>query len=172
MDHKIKVLKDTGVINKFGVSVYQKEELDKVMDHVSIDFVQFPLNLFDRSFLTGNYLIDLKDKGLTLEARSVFLQGLLLMEQRLIPHYFSPWLEKFEKFDMWLSRFDNITRLDACISFVNSIPEIDRMVIGVQNVTELNEIIASLNILPFTSYPDIASSEQALINPSFWHFKS
>ena len=108
----------TIVINKFGVSVYQKEELDKVMDHVSIDFVQFPLNLFDRSFLTGNYLIDLKDKGLTLEARSVFLQGLLLMEQRLIPHYFSPWLEKFEKFDMWLSRFDNITRLDACISLL------------------------------------------------------
>ena len=69
---------------------------------------------------------------------------------------------------MWLSRFDNITRLDACISFVNSIPEIDRMVIGVQNVTELNEIIESLNILPFTSYPDIASSEQALINPSFF----
>ena len=88
MDHKIKVLKDTGVINKFGVSVYQKEELDKVMDHVSIDFVQFPLNLFDRSFLTGNYLIDLKDKGLTLEARSVFLQGIVINGATINPTLF------------------------------------------------------------------------------------
>ena len=77
------------------MSVYKREELNRCFR--SFRLVQFPLNLFDRTFLQDDYLHELKSQGLTLEVRSIFLQGLLLMSVSDLPRQFNPWIAKFEE---------------------------------------------------------------------------
>ena len=168
LERRVKALKEEGVISKFGVSVYKREELNRVLSHTSVDFVQFPLNLFDRTFLQDDYLHELKSQGLTLEVRSIFLQGLLLMSVSDLPRQFNPWIAKFEEFDTWLSEFKSFTRLDACISFIRSIIEVDRVVFGVQRKEELDQIMKAFKKPKLQLYPDIGSADPRLINPSLW----
>ena len=78
--HALQEIKLSGLANKIGVSVYNLEELDQVMSKYSVDVIQFPLNVFNQSFLRSGKLRELKDKGIELHARSVFLQGILLMD--------------------------------------------------------------------------------------------
>ena len=170
LERKIKEYKESKKIKHFGVSVYKKEELDTVLRYFKIDFVQFPVSLIDRTFLNDNYLLTLKDKGIIIEARSVFLQGLLLMESRLLPPYFDAWRQHFQEFETWLQTYNGLSKLEACISFIKSIPEIDRVVIGVQNIAELEQVLYAMNISKVYSYPIIASRDDKLINPSRWEF--
>lgn len=72
------------VIGCFGISVYHPEELEMITSEVEDPLaVEFPLNLFDQRFLKGEFLQRLKDKGGFLFARSVFLQGLFFLEDKV-----------------------------------------------------------------------------------------
>ncbi|MFH1753621.1 MAG: aldo/keto reductase, partial [Candidatus Omnitrophota bacterium] len=71
-------LKDEGLIDKIGVSLYRPEELNYIFDNdFHCDIVQVPYSIFDRRF--EDYFTILKDKGAAIYARSIFLQGLSFM---------------------------------------------------------------------------------------------
>ena len=71
--HKeLKKFKKKGLINKIGISVYNRYELDNILKIFTPDIVQFPLNVFDQSFNDKNYLKSLKQKKIELHARSIF----------------------------------------------------------------------------------------------------
>ena len=92
------------------------------------------------------------------------------MESRLLPPYFDAWRQHFQEFETWLQTYNGLSKLEACISFIKSIPEIDRVVIGVQNIAELEQVLYAMNISKVYSYPIIASRDDKLINPSRWEF--
>ena len=52
------------------------------------NILQIPINILDHRLVKENYLGELKSYGIELHARSVFLQGLLLMPRNSIPNYF------------------------------------------------------------------------------------
>ena len=54
--------KKKGIIKKIGISVYNRFELDQILDVFKPDIVQFPLNVFNQSFNDKNYLRKLKKK--------------------------------------------------------------------------------------------------------------
>ena len=62
----------------------------------------------------------------------------------------------------------NINTLDACIAFVSSIDEIDRIIVGVDSLKHLEEIVQSYKLKQVTEFPDISSNDIDLINPSLW----
>lgn len=167
IEDRINTLKNSGCIRNFGVSVYNKNELDSVLSHLDIDFVQLPINLLDRTFLDGDYLSELKKRRIVIEARSVFLQGLLLMRIDEMPSYFSPWFSHFKILDEWIQK-SKITRVEACLSFVKSISEIDRVVVGVQSRSELQEIIRVIKLPPVEFFPALGLGDSKLINPGLW----
>jgi aryl-alcohol dehydrogenase-like predicted oxidoreductase len=59
---------------KRGISVYTPEQLLRVIDN--IDIVQIPLSIADNRFLP--FLPKLRNKGVEIHARSVFMRGMLL----------------------------------------------------------------------------------------------
>ncbi|MDZ7809366.1 MAG: aldo/keto reductase [Arhodomonas sp.] len=129
-------LKERGVVERVGVSVYSPEELEAVQRHFPLDLVQLPFNLIDRRFATTGWLERLKNKEIEVHARSIYLQGLLLMSPRERPAYFKRWSELFERFDRWLNE-TGLERLEAALGFSLAEPAIDRVVIGVQTESEL-----------------------------------
>lgn len=160
-------LKDQGLTRKIGVSVYEPEELDQLLNSYDLDLVQAPLNLMDRRLVDSGWAKKLKDANVELHTRSAFLQGLLLMPAHERPLKFNRWVDVWAVWDEWLLEV-NLTPLEACLRYLNSVKEIDRIVVGVDTEVQLRQIVkASQGCLE--SMPNFREHLDArLINPGAW----
>jgi aryl-alcohol dehydrogenase-like predicted oxidoreductase len=164
----LRVLQDNGQVNKIGVSIYAPTELDELIPQFEIDLVQAPFNVIDRCLYSTGWLSRLKELGLEVHTRSTFLQGLLLMETDEMPYKFARWNSLWLRWQKWL-KDRNISSIQACLAFPLSFPEIDRVVVGVESVSQLEQILSSAINFPELDLPDIQCSDVNLINPSRWH---
>jgi aryl-alcohol dehydrogenase-like predicted oxidoreductase len=163
----LQVLKETGLVQKVGVSVYAPSELEALISQYHFDLVQAPFNLMDRRLHTTGWLQRLKYEGVEVHTRSVFLQGLLLMPQSAIPPKFAPWSDLWGKWHEWLSGH-NISAVQACLAIPLSVPEIDRVVVGADNVSQLEQIINVTQAVMPCDLPDLHCEDENLINPARW----
>ena len=165
-------LKDKGIINKIGVSIYNPEELDALEEYgIKIDIVQAPFNILDRRLETTGWLDKLKKEGVELHSRSVFLQGLLLQEKNQRNAYFKKWNAYFNKLDEWIKDTKQ-TPLSASLNFSHSYKGINKIIVGVQNKAQLTEILTSLSQDSQFSVPsELEIDDLMLINPSNWNFR-
>ncbi len=136
-------LKNTGIVEKVGFSLYYPHDLDKLLkDDVAFDLIQIPYNLFDRRF--ENYFPLLKERKVEVHVRSVFLQGLFFIEPKKLPRElaeFSNYLTLLN--DLSVKIGVNVHAL--ALLFVVSNPLVDKAVIGIDNVNHLKDIIGVLN---------------------------
>lgn len=167
LNRALQKLKDQGKVKKIGVSIYSPSELELLMPKFRLDLVQAPFNLVDQRLHDTGWMQRLKDSGAEVHTRSVFLQGLLLMAQAHIPSNFSPWHALWNRWHRWLSCHD-ISSVEACLAFPLSYPEIDRVVVGADNLKQLEQIISAANRQPINDLPDLQSEDENLINPANW----
>ncbi|KPV97318.1 General stress protein 69 [Pseudoalteromonas sp. P1-9] len=162
------VKQQQGVIYKIGVSVYSPEQAANILEHCHIDLIQIPLNLFDQRFIHSGMLKRLKDKGVEVHVRSAFLQGLLLMNKTQRPSYFKGLASHFQQLDK-LCTENNLSQLAVALNFVMQQPQVDKVVVGVNNQAQLAAIIQSLNLpLPKCDWQRLSCENEAFINPSLW----
>jgi aryl-alcohol dehydrogenase-like predicted oxidoreductase len=164
---KLQELKQAEKIVKIGVSVYNHSQLQPILDNFDIDLVQLPFNILDRRMIDSGMLAALHSKGTEVHARSVFLQGLLLMSEQNRPDKFNRWSSLWKIWHEWLN--DNqITALEATIRHAISMPEISKVLVGVDTKDQLKEImVASDGILP--NIPtELYTNDVNLLNPSNW----
>ena len=110
-------LKHEGVVNKIGVSIYNPKELDSLENNnLKLDIVQAPFNILDRRLETSGWLTKLKNLDIEIHTRSVFLQGLLLLDSNSRDQYFDKWKNAFDEFENWIKK-TNQTPLEACLNF-------------------------------------------------------
>ncbi len=164
---KFKSLKADKIIHKIGISIYSPNELNNLPCENEIDIVQAPINLVDQRLVDSGWLKKLNSYGVEVHARSVFMQGLLLMPKKLIPQSFMAWSSLWNKWHDWLNR-ENITAIEACLHYVFTLPYINRVIIGLEAANQLKQIVESLKSSLNISYLDISNSEEDLVNPSMW----
>ena len=111
----------------------------------------------------------MNDAGVEIHVRSIFLQGLLLMSKSDRPEKFNHWKEIWEVLDAWLLEYD-ITAVEAAIGFAMDNPYIDKIVVGVDNIQQLEEIL-SITLKSKVVHPpkSLNISDVRLINPSQWN---
>jgi len=160
-------LKEADKIMKVGVSVYDLKQLDFVLENFNVDIVQLPLSIFDRRMVENGMLSYLNSQGIEVHARSIFLQGLLLIKKNMRPDKFSQWNKLWDVWDKWLIEND-ISPLEASVRFVNSISEVSKILVGVETTHQLTEInSAATGFLP--SIPEeLFTTDEYLLNPSNW----
>ena len=159
--------KQTNKLMKVGVSVYDHIKLHSILDNFDRDMVQLPFNIIDRRMLDSGMLASLYKKGIEVHARSVFLQGLLLMSAKLMPSKFNRWNNLWKLWHEWLH--DNrISPVEASVRYAISFSEISKVLVGVDSVNQLKEIYkASSGTLP--KIPDeLQTTDADLLNPSNW----
>tara|TARA_B100000768_G_scaffold170310_1_gene176604 strand:- start:6655 stop:7521 length:867 start_codon:yes stop_codon:yes gene_type:complete len=160
-------LKKRKLVKKIGISIYSPSELENLLNNFSFDIIQSPFSIFDRRIKESGWLKKLKEQSIEVHTRSCFLQGLLLMNINDIDHKFFRWNDLFKKFHSWADS-NNLNLLDICLSFPLSHNQIDRVVVGVDDINQLNQILQSNNVFDIHKYPDIFSKDEMLINPSNW----
>tara|TARA_B110000238_G_C15886671_1_gene335871 strand:+ start:54 stop:410 length:357 start_codon:yes stop_codon:yes gene_type:complete len=109
----------------------------------------------------------LKDFGIEIQIRSIFLQGLLLSDPTNLPVNFNKWKNLWNDLDLWLQD-NNLSSLEACLNFAFKLNSVDSVVLGVDSEEHLDEIAKNLSIKDYI-YPDmIFSNDLNLINPVNW----
>ena len=160
-------LKSDGIVEKVGFSIYAPEELDTLWDSFSPDLVQAPYNIFDRRLETTGWLDRLYNSAVEVHVRSIFLQGLLLIDESIRSAMFNRWKKVWNKWEEWLHS-KNLNPLLACLSYALSEQRIDRIVVGVESVEQINELIVLKDCLYTGSFPDFKVNDLDLLNPSKW----
>ena len=154
--------KDAGQVQKLGVSIYSPRELDNIDNICNIELVQAPFNILDQRLYLSGWLDRLKSRDIEVHARSVFLQGLLLMEPSNRPSKFTRWAAFWAQWDAWIEQ-NGITPLAACIRFTLSFPQIGRLIVGIDSISQLQEIL-----LAYEEPPLEVPSWQCEIHPDFF----
>lgn len=160
-------LKKRGQAQKVGISIYSPSELEALIPRYRFDLVQAPFNLVDRRLHTSGWLQRLKNDGVDIHTRSAFLQGLLLLSQDSIPKKFSPWVDLWSKWHHWLAHH-TVSAVQACLAFPLSFPEIDRVVVGADSVSQLEQVITAATGVAPVDLPDLHCDAENLINPACW----
>jgi aryl-alcohol dehydrogenase-like predicted oxidoreductase len=161
-------LKKNGLVEKIGFSIYSPEDLDILWDNFKPDIVQAPFNIFDQRLLQSGWLQKMKIAGVETHIRSVFLQGLLLMNQDKRPVKFQKWAQVWSKWHNWL-KVQNISAIQATIDFVLSQKEIDKIIIGVDSLQHLKEILRVANQSKYVDFKNVKfTNDELLINPERW----
>lgn len=133
-------LREEGIVQKIGVSVYEIDEAAKAVDEGIIDYLQMPCSIFDQRGLASGVFRKAKEKGITVFTRSAFLQGLLMMSEEDIPNYLLGIKPYIAKFNELLSEY-NIEKRHAIVKFILSEKHIDYMVFGIETKEQLEEIV-------------------------------
>lgn len=154
-------VRETGLAQKIGFSLYSPEELESLFQKgILFDIVQVPHSVFDRRF--APFFGRLKDKGVEIHTRSVFLQGLAFMGPKGLSGVLQgagPALGSLAA----VARAERMTVQELCLRFSASEPLIDEVVVGVDGLKAWQE-----NVRCFSSGPlskgIVASLGAAAIN--------
>jgi aryl-alcohol dehydrogenase-like predicted oxidoreductase len=162
--------RDAGLAERIGLSVYSPEQLAALVDRLPLEIIQIPLNVFDRRFVETGWLDRLAAEDVEVHARSVFLQGLLLMPPDLVPTKFVPYSPLIDRWHRWLaSETSNMSPVQACLAHVASYAGIARLVVGADSLEHLQEIIEATSTIPIRAPESLASPGTPLINPAQWN---
>lgn len=161
-------IKSSGLVEKVGVSIYQPSVLDKIMENAPIDIVQSPFNVVDMSIISSGWLDKLYEAGVEVHVRSIFMQGLMLMDRSSIPDKFNRWSALWDHWHENLSTY-GLDALSECISFVNSFSKFSRMVVGIESAVQLQQVLDAIDLRTNPiDWTQMACDDDLLINPSNW----
>jgi hypothetical protein len=165
--NQLQTLKKQGLVNKIGISAYIDDQLIEIIDRFDIDIIQLPMNILDSRLIENGLLNKIYSKNIEIHTRSVFLQGLLLMDSDKRPKYFERWSRLWKFWYEWLA--DNkLSPLEASIRYMISKPEISRVLVGVDNRDQLQSIINAVdgNLPPIPE--ELSTNDPDLLNPGNW----
>jgi len=97
--------------------------------------VQFPLNLFDQRFLKGDYIQKFRASGISLYARSIFLQGLFFVDGAGLGDHFDQAKPKLKHLASMARMHGTSVEVLALLFAVSS--GVDHVVLGVDNAEQL-----------------------------------
>ena len=170
----IKSLIDGGKIKYFGVSIYSTEDFNLAIRNDSINIIQIPFNIFDQRALKENWFEKAKEKNKLIFIRSVYLQGLLLMQKDQLPNHLESAKVYIEKLEA-LSNKLIISRNELALNFVNSVSGDSVILFGCDSLSQAKENINIFNNLEFLDNTvinkiknDFNNIDESIFNPTKW----
>jgi aryl-alcohol dehydrogenase-like predicted oxidoreductase len=160
-------LRDRGLVDRVGASVYDPADAIELATQHEVDLVQLPLSILDQRALRGDVLPKLKAGGVEVHVRSVFLQGALFMEPRELGAVSASLASSVAELHHDLAQ-RGLSILEASLGFVLGIDEVDAAIVGVTRAGQLEEVLgaaAPLSAVDFTAH---ASSDVAALDPRMW----
>ena len=139
--------KARGRVRAIGVSVYEAEQVDRVLDVFTPDLVQLPLNALDQRLLRSGHIRALAAAGIEIHVRSVFLQGLLLMAPEQMPPHLAtaaPFVSAFRH----AAAQQGVSLVAAALGFVRGVPGVGTILAGVTALAELEQVLGAWNDSP------------------------
>lgn len=172
---------EEGTVLALGVSVQSPAEALAALDCPDVRHLQLPFNLLDGRWRKAGVIARIEARaGVTVHARSVFLQGVLAANDPSVwpalPGVDAPMLVKFIS-DL-AARFGRESAADLCLAYARGQRWIDGVVVGMETEAQLDTNIR-LFVRPPLAAGDCAVIEasipavpDALLDPAQWPKKA
>jgi len=162
--------KDRGLVKKIGASVSTPDQAENIIDRFDIDIVQIPNNILDNRFAKKGTIKLLKDRGIEVHARSIFLQGLLLMNPNGIDKYFDNITDRLYEIKKF-AEDNTISVRRMAIQHAKDLKEIDRVIVGVDNLIQFKEVLIDFETDQKTEFKEFYIDDESILNPSMWRLE-
>ena len=141
-----------------GYSVYETKEEEIFSGDV--EMLMVPVNILDKRFIPIK-----KDKefGWSFIARSVFLQGLLLMET--LPDWLPLEARTMIKAFIHACRAQRLMAYEAALGYVIGLDEIDKVIVGVNSSKQLEQL---LTVEPLKWEYNFSITDGKVLDPRRW----
>ena len=163
----IKNMKIDGLTNKIGISIYDFDTLEEILKKFKFDIVQAPLNILDRRLIEEGWLKKLKKKKIEVHARSIFLQGTLLLKRNQLPNAVKKFNKDWIKWEKWLKK-NKLNPLEASFSYILNQKKLDGIVLGSNSKHQLKQILKIKKIKKNISTADLIVSNKNIKDPRKW----
>jgi len=160
-------IKANGLTNKIGISIYDFNALDKILKKFKFNLIQVPFNILDQRLVKKGWLKKLKKRKIEVHARSIFLQGILLLKYNQLPKKLMKLSRHLMVWENWLKK-NKFSSLQACLSFVLNHQQLDGIVVGCNSTNQLNQILKSKKIRGNFSLPSLNIKDKKLVDPREW----
>lgn len=137
-------LKEEGLVDNIGVSIYNIEDGDIAIATGVVDYIQLPFSVFDQRGATSGFMQKAKNAGITIFTRSAFLQGLYFMNEHELPNKVKQAEPMLRKLNTILKTYQK-NREELLIGFVKMYEMIDYLVFGVDTLEQLKQDITIFN---------------------------
>lgn len=162
----------SGRVKQIGVSVYSSQKAVQALNTDGIDIIQIPSNILDRRFENAGVfkLADKKKKKVYI--RSIFLQGLLLMNADELAEkmaYAKPVLKKLES----ISSDFGLTRRELALGYVKTEMPDSKIIFGADVPVHVSENVSSWKkSIPVSLVSKVKevfdSVDEKILNPVLW----
>ena len=163
----IRNMKIDGLTNKVGVSIYDFHVLDKILKKFKFNIIQVPFNILDQRLVEKGWLKKLKKRNIEIHARSIFLQGVLLLKHNQLPKKLIKLKKTLMVWENWLKN-NKFNSLQLCLSFVHNHQQLDGIVVGCNNTNQLKKILKVKKLKNNFTLPNLNIKDKKLIDPREW----
>jgi len=169
---EVQEAKENELIQSIGVSLYNIKEINQVLgSELKPEVVQLPMNILDTRLYRHGALGKLFKKEIEIHVRSAFLQGLFYLSKPDLEARFKdavPYIEKLKS----ISEGADLTLSELSLLWLVSLKEVNKVVIGIDNVSQLKMHLATLkkyvNSAVFEEALVIKYENEQILNPSLW----
>jgi aryl-alcohol dehydrogenase-like predicted oxidoreductase len=159
---------DLGLAEKIGVSAYSEESVFSCKKKVpKLTAFQVPENICDRRLIHSQKILELAAHGNSFQVRSIFLQGLLLMDPKKLPHKLTNTASGIQQLREFGDSY-SISTVELCLAYAKSIPWADGIVVGVASLKQLQEIVSANRPLPLGWDSGISILPEDILDPRKW----
>ena len=129
-------LKERGLVRHIGSSVMTTEAALAILHADLADAVQLPVNLLDQSFVRRGVIAEARQRGVAIFARSVYLQGLLVMPEEEIPPHLGDLRSARHRLDP-LAHDAGISLGEMALRYVLGLDGVTCVLVGVETVEQM-----------------------------------
>ena len=173
---EIQSIKNNYSLSSIGVSIYNEEDIYTVLKaKIRPDVIQLPLNILDSSLYRKGLLKKLANENIEIQVRSVFLQGLFYLSDSALEESFKdviPYLKKLKS----IAADSSLTLSELSLLWLVSLKEVNKVIIGVDNVNQLkihlDTLKKNIDSSVFKEALSIHYENENILNPSLWLIKS
>ena len=163
----IKNIKTKGLTKKIGVSIYDFDVLEKILNKFKFNLIQAPFNVLDQRLVEKERLIKLKKQNIEVHVRSIFLQGILLLKKNLLSKELKSFNKELIVWKNWLKK-NKLNALQVCLLHVLNHNKLDGIVVGCDSKNQLSEILKVKKIKNNISLAGLNIRNKKLIDPRKW----
>jgi len=164
----MEMAKYLGYVNKIGVSVSFPEQAAEIIEKHNIDLIQIPCNILDQRFIKSGIMKEIIGRNIEIHIRSVFLQGLLLMD----PETLDPFFDGIKTHLIYLRSFaskHNKSVREVAINYAKSLKSASKIIVGIDNEKQLRQIVLDWkhNVMEY-DFSEFCVDDEKFLIPSNW----
>ena len=165
---RLKALRDEGLFDQVGVSAYASDDPAGLARRFKPDLLQAPASLLDQRLLLDGSLMAVREMGIEVHLRSIFLNGLLFLPPDRVPAQLKGAAGRLSRARRMIAE-GRSDPLQAALGFALSRPEADAVIVGAATAAELAAVIrAAASPPPDLDWDEMAIDDPVALDPRRW----